>query len=62
MRATIRLLGRSSHLSAVSPIKAANPMRACSETYLPMDIPTDFEKSGGIFKNIVRNLKNTDEN
>jgi len=58
MRATIRLLGRSLHLPTVSPTEAANPMRACSETYLL----TDFEKSGGTFKNIVQNLKNTDEN
>jgi len=54
MHATVRLLGRSAHL----PMEAANPMRACSDTFLPMD----FEKSRGIFKNLVRNSKNIDGN
>jgi ABC-type microcin C transport system duplicated ATPase subunit YejF len=59
MRATVRLLGQSAHLLTASPTEAVNPMRACSETYLLTNMPTDFEKSGGIFKNLVRNLKNT---
>ena len=53
MRATVRLLGQSAHLLTASPTEAANPMCACSETYLPTNMPTDFEKSRGIFKNLV---------
>jgi hypothetical protein len=58
IRATFRLPGRSAYLST----EAANPMRVCSDTYLPTDVPTDFEKSGGIFKILVRNSKNTNRN
>ena len=61
MRATVRLPSQSAQLSTASPMDAANPMRACSETILLTDVPTDFEKSGGILKNLVRNSKNTDE-
>jgi ABC-type microcin C transport system duplicated ATPase subunit YejF len=59
MRATVRLPSQSAQLSTASPMDAANPMRACSESILLTDVPTDFEKSGGILKNLVRNLKNT---
>jgi hypothetical protein len=52
----VRLSGRSTQL----PMEASNAMRACSDTYLPTDSPTNFEKSGGIFKILVRNSKNTD--
>jgi len=62
MRATVRVPGQSAHLPNESPTEAANPMRACSDTYLPTDMPTDFENSGRIFKILVRNSKNTDEN
>jgi len=58
MRATFRLPGRSVHLST----EEANPMRACSDIYLPTDVPMNFKKSGGIFKILVRNSKNTNEN
>jgi len=40
-----------------SPIDVANPMRPCSDIFLPMDLLTDFKKSGGIFKILVRNSK-----
>jgi hypothetical protein len=49
MRVTVRLLGWSAHL----PMKAANPLRACSNTFLSTNMPMDFEKFGGIFKNLV---------
>jgi hypothetical protein len=58
IRATVRLPGRSAHLLT----EAANPMCACFDTYLPKDVLTDFEKSGEIFKILVRNSKNTDRN
>jgi hypothetical protein len=57
MCVTVRLPGRSAHLPTESLTKAANPMRTCSDTYLPTDVPTDFEKSGGIFKILLRNSK-----
>jgi hypothetical protein len=50
MRATIRLLSRSTHLPTASPTEAANPMRTSVDTYLLMDVPTNFKKSGRIFK------------
>jgi hypothetical protein len=53
---TVRLPGRSAQL----PTDVANPMHLCSDTQLPMDLPTDFKKSGGIFKILVRISKNTD--
>ena len=62
MHATVRVPGQSTDLPKESPTEAGNPMRACSDTYLPTDMPTDFENSGGIFKILVRNSKNTDEN
>jgi hypothetical protein len=40
-----------------SPIDVANPMRPFSDIFLPMDLLTDFKKSGGIFKILVRNSK-----
>ena len=49
-RTTVRLLGQSAQL----PTDEANPMCACSDTQLPTVLPTDVEKSGGIFKNLVR--------
>ena len=58
MRAIVRVPGQSAHLPKESPTEAANLMCACSDTYLP----TDFENSRGIFKILVRNSKNTDEN
>jgi hypothetical protein len=54
MRTTVKLSGRLAQL----PMDAANPMHACSDTPLP----TNFEKSGGIFKILVRISKNTDGN
>jgi hypothetical protein len=62
MRATVRVPGQSAHLPKESPTEAANPMHACSDTYLSTDMPTNFKNSGGIFKILVRNSKNTDEN
>jgi hypothetical protein len=56
MRVTVRVLGRSAHLPTASPTEAANPMRACSDTF----IPTDLKNSWGILKILVRNSKNTD--
>jgi len=53
MCVTVRLPGWSAHLPTESPTKAANPMRMCSDTYLPTDVPTNFEKSRGIFKILV---------
>jgi hypothetical protein len=53
MRATVRLPGRSAQL----PTDAANPIRPCSNTFLPTDVPKDFEKSGEIFKILVQNSK-----
>ena len=58
MRTTVKLSSRLAQL----PMDAANPMRACSDTPLPIDLPTDFEKSRGIFKILVRISKNTDGN
>jgi hypothetical protein len=62
MRATVRLPGQLAQLPMESPTDAANPMHPCSDTFLPTDVPTDFEKSKGIFKILLRNSKNTDGN
>jgi hypothetical protein len=62
MHATVRVPGQSADLPKESPMETGNPMRACSNTYLPMDMLTDFENSRGIIKILVRNSKNTDEN
>jgi hypothetical protein len=32
------------------PTNAANSMRTCSDAQLPMDLPTDVKKYGGIFE------------
>jgi hypothetical protein len=52
MRATVRQRGRSAHL----PTEAANSMRACSDTYLSTDVPTDFENLEG-FSNFSGKFK-----
>jgi len=50
MCATITPPGRSAQLLTVSPMDAENSMRACSDSFLPTDVPTNFEKSEGIFQ------------
>jgi hypothetical protein len=62
MCATITLPGRSTQLLTASPMDAENSMRACSDSFLPTDVPTNFEKSEGIFQILVQNSKNTDGN
>ena len=60
MCATIRLPSRLAHLPKESPIKVANPMHVCFDTYLPTNVSTIFKISGGIFKILVWSSKNTD--
>ena len=57
MRVTVRVPGWSTRLPMASPTDAANPMRACSKTYIPTNVPMDFKNSRGIFKISVRNSK-----
>jgi len=62
MCATITLPGRSAQLLTASPMDVENSMRACCDSFLPTDVPTNFVKSEGIFQILVQNSKNTDGN
>jgi hypothetical protein len=57
MRAIVRLPGWSTQLPTESLTDMENPMRLCSDTQLPTDLPADFKKSGGIFKILSANFK-----